>query len=113
MSKIRVVVVALNKPAEVVEIENTLEAKQAIVGGNITCPSLDDSLPENHPLLNNVKNIDIVAADDTVEPLNWLFSEDAGIFGTFLLARANPRTGNYVSLTEEDIQNLLSIFLRK
>lgn len=98
--KEKIITVLLVKPDHhpaVIEIPNTLEEKQEIVGGNIQVfPLADDvaiicneegkidGLELNRPIYHNGKNVEIIA-------------------GTFIIAGDDISTGEFVSLTDEQI----------
>lgn len=102
--KIRVILVESGKKAKIAEIENTLENKQKIVGGNIevvypfnenvciVCDEegkFDGSLPNRALLDESIKIADI-------------------IFGTFIICGVEDEY--FVSLTEEQIHKYQKMF---
>ena len=68
MNRIRVVVKQPGEPAEVREIENTLEAFQAIVGGRLEAVYLGDSL---HMYIDDEGNEIDLSLSDTVRMQNF------------------------------------------
>lgn len=100
MSTIKVIIVEPQKAPYVKEIENTLEAKQAIVDGWIE----QLSLPKDNVviILNEEGKINNL-------PYNRALYDSEGkpidvICGTFLICLAPPDTENYASLPDELIE---------
>lgn len=100
MNKIKVLVVEPQKAPYVKEIENTLEAKQEIVGGwieQLTLPKDDVAiiLNEEGKIHNLPMNRALYGPD--MKPIDI-------IHGTFLLCLAPPDKETYDSLTDELIE---------
>ena len=100
MNKIKVLVVEPQKAPYVKEIDNTLEAKQEIVGGlieQLISPKDDVAiiLNEEGKLLNLPMNRALYGPDK--QPIDI-------IRGTFLLCLAPPDIESYASLTDELIE---------
>ena len=100
MKKIKVLIVEPNKAPYVKEIENTLEAKQAIVGGLIEqlCLPRDNAVI----ILNEEGKINNL-------PYNRALYDSEGkpidvICGTFLICLAPPDIESYASLPDELIE---------
>lgn len=105
MEKIRVLVKDPGKPAEVREIDNTLEAVQAIVGGNIEALRISDSvfcyLNDEGKLINLAPNF-VITNGRTVSDI---------VCGPVIFFRSDSE-GNEISLTLTDII-ACNIFTRK
>ena len=105
MEKIRVLVKEPAKPAEVREIDNTLEAVQAIVGGNIEALRISDSvfcyLNDEGKLINLAPNF-VITDGRTVSDI---------VCGPVVFFRSDGE-GNEISLTLTDII-ACNIFTRK
>jgi Domain of unknown function (DUF3846) len=97
---ITVVIVEPNQPARVEKIENTLEAKQAIVGGLIDCIGFD--------------GYDIIFNDEgkflDLEPNFGIFGGQDYIAGTAIFAGINYDTGEFTSLDKAHIVAITSQF---
>ena len=104
--KIRVLVKELGKPAEVREIENTLEAFQAIVGGHIEALRIRDALccyvNEEGKLLNLQPNFIIGR--------QYVSNVDI-IVGTAVFFRSEDDEDSEISLTLTDILYLDRLLL--
>lgn len=105
MDKIRVLVKKPGKPAEVREIENTLEAFRAIVGGNIEALRISDSvfcyLNDEGKLINLAPNF-VITRCKTVCDI---------VCGPVVFFRSDGE-GNETSLTLTDIITC-NMFTRK
>jgi hypothetical protein len=88
---IAVVIVEPYKPARVEMIENTLEAKQKIVGGRIECIRLD--------------GYDIIINEEgkleALEPNFGIHNGMDYVAGTAIFAGVNYDEGDFISLTPE------------
>lgn len=96
--KIRVVVCRQDQPPTIEEIDNTLQAQQAVVGGLIEVVALSDDPPvdlicdEEFRLKGKPFNR-LLAAPGWVRPLD--------IGGDFFICGADHETGDFASLTPE------------
>jgi hypothetical protein len=91
-TKIRVVVAAPHRPAEVREIPNTLEAMQAIVGGYI------EELPRWGDIAGCVVIVNEEGRPHGMQP-NREWPAGSELLGTLLVTKHGPNA-DYVSLTE-------------
>jgi hypothetical protein len=101
--RITVVIVEPNQPARVEKIENTLEAKQAIVGGRVEFLGLD--------------GFDIIINEEgkflDLEPNFGIFGGQDYIAGTALFAGLDFNEGESISLTPEQIEFIVKQFERR
>lgn len=98
--KIRVLLLPIMDHARVEYIENTLEAKQKYVEGWIECISVGD-------------NVDVICNEEgkfTHKPNRPIFGGADCIYGPAMVARVNPNTGEYISLTDEDVEKYSEMF---
>ena len=104
MSKIKVLLVKPNEIPEEIEIENTLEAKQKIVGGYI----------EQAYLPNDDSVVLICNEEGKISgmPLNRYIGHDI-IAGPFLIVGDDYENGEYISLTEQQIKKYKEVFNEK
>ena len=82
-------------------IENTLEAKQKIVGGYIEVISPFDD-----------ENVDLICHEEGKIlglPLNRLIGDDI-IAGPFILAGVDNEEGTFISLTDEQVEKYKKMF---
>lgn len=96
--KIKVVIVEPEKNPYSKEIYNTLEAKQEIVGGLIQCvPSY----------FSNDISYDFIMNDEGKLmglPLNrFIWDKQDLVAGNLIIAKADEETGEFVSLTEDEV----------
>jgi len=98
--EIRVLIVAPGEVPVERTIENSLAAKQAIVGGWIEI---------TQPFGDNVCLICNEEGKLMRLPLNRLVGNDI-IAGTFILASVDEDTGEFVSLTDEQTQHYMARF---
>jgi hypothetical protein len=97
---VSVVIVEPNKPAKVKVIKNTLEAKQAIVGGLVECLGFGDY----DILLNEEgKFLDL-------EPNFGIFGGQDYIAGTAIFIGSDYDSGEFISLTPEQRASIVSQF---
>ncbi len=116
-NKIRVLLVKPMETPRVVEIENTLEAKQEIVGGYIEpFHAWDDKA---HILCDedgSYKTPNRVIFDtDGIFDHDYCQSSERGwiaevIHGDFIILSSNDETGEYESLTDEQIEKYSNLF---
>ena len=101
MTTIKVLIVEPKRAPYVKEIENTLEAKQSIVGGLIE----QLSLPKDDVVPSSINNLPYNRAlyDSEGKPIDVLC-------GTFLICLAPPDTENYASLPDELIEKYIKRF---
>lgn len=102
--KIKVLIVEPSKLPEEIEIENTLEAKQKIVGGDIECAYI----PGN----NDVVLICNEEGKVLNMPLNRFTGNDI-IAGTFLIVGDDYENGDFKSLTKNQINKYKKYFDEK
>lgn len=104
MSKIKGLLVKPNEIPEEIEIENTLEAKQKIVGGYI----------EQAYLPNDDSVVLICNEEGKISgmPLNRYIGHDI-IAGPFLIVGDDYENGEYISLTEQQIKKYKEVFNEK
>lgn len=104
MSTIRVLVKSPNLPVRQTNIKNDLRTKQKIVEGFI------EAIP------SGIDNIDIIINEEGklfgLEP-NFIYMGCDIIVGTAIFARANWETGEYVSLADKDIQDIMEMYFQK
>lgn len=96
-NKIRVLIKRVGQPASVEEIENTLDALQEIVGGDIEIPYNPD-LPEGVQLVCNEEG---KYADDPQPNIYW--GDSDVIYGDMFFMSHNKK-GEAISLTEQQIE---------
>lgn len=113
--RIKVVIVEPMKAPRVEEIENTLEEKQAIVGGWIECLSVDTINKDCKPytiICNEEGKLNRL-------PLNrGLYHEYPLVFdepweiisGTFIVVADDWESGEFISLTDEQIEEVMERF---
>lgn len=92
--KIRVLYVEPNKLPKEMMIDNTLEAKQHLVDGYIECTYLP----------NDSSVVLICNEEGKINGMRY--NRDIGhdiIFGPFIIARDNPESGDFESLTDEQV----------
>lgn len=105
MNTLTIVVKKPGEPAYKAEMENTLKAMQAIVGGYIErVPGDATGLPHG---------VDIYANEESkirpgFEPNVWLFDHQDQIWGTFFIVGGDDSNGENVSLTEDQVSDALS-----
>lgn len=111
---LKVVIVEPGRKPRIEEIENTLEAKQAVVGGYIECLNVD-------PINKECKPYTIICNEEgklNGLPLNrGLYHRQAEvappweiIAGTFIVVGDDWESGEFVSLTEEQIKDAMERF---
>ena len=101
MEKIKGLLVEPYKLPREVNIENTLEEKQRLVGGNIECTYLlnDDEI--------------VLICNEEGKMLGMDLNRDIGhdiIAGPFLILGDNPVSGDFESLTEKQINKYKKVF---
>lgn len=104
MEKIKGLLVEPYKLPYEINIENTLEEKQKLVGGYIECTYLMDD--------NEV----VLICNEEGKMLGMDFNRDIGhdiIAGPFLILRDNQDSGDFESLTTEQINKYKKIFDEK
>ena len=92
--KIRVLYVEPNKLPKEMMIDNTLEAKQHLVDGYIECTYLP----------NDTSVVLICNEEGKINGMRY--NRDIGhdiIFGPFIIARDNPESGEFESLTDDQV----------
>lgn len=100
--KIKVIIIEPEKEPIVKEIDNTLEAKQAIVGGLIQCvPSMfskDDAY-------------DFIVNDEgklfNLPPNRYIYDKQDIVAGNMIIAKADLSTGDFVSIDDSQIDFLM------
>lgn len=97
---ITVVIVEPDQPARVESIENTLEAKQAIVGGRIECLGFN-----GYDIIFNEEG-----KFEDLEPNFGIFGGQDYIAGTAIFAGVNYDTGEFTSLDKAQIVAITSQF---
>ena len=102
----KIIVVAPNEQPRIEEIENTLEAMQAVVGGLIQAI---------YPWDNHIALIVNEEGKLTGLPFNCALLDDDGeiadvIVGTFFLCYAPADSENFESLPDTEIDKYLKIF---
>lgn len=101
IEKIKVVMVEVNKKPYVKIIDNTLEDKQALVGGNIQ--SVPTLLPKFH-------SFDFICNEDGKSdglPYNrYIFNNRDAIAGDFIAIKFDKSTGDYITMTDEEAKLL-------
>lgn len=102
IEKIKVILVEVGKDPQVVEIVNSLKAKQEIVGGKIQVVPTFFSEKDTYDFIMNeewiIENL----------PLNrQIWNKEGAIGGTFLVVKADDTIGEFIDLTEEDSQFLI------
>ena len=98
-NEIIVLIVEPDKKAYLKNISDDYDSLKKIIDGTITTVELD-------------KDIDAICADDVNFeniPVNRV-TEGMPIFDTFIVARVNPETAEYISLTENDIEKYMNQF---
>ena len=93
-NKIRVLYVEPNKLPKEMMIDNTLEAKQHLVDGYIECTYLP----------NDTSVVLICNEEGKINGMRY--NRDIGhdlIFGPFIIARDNPESGEFESLTDDQV----------
>lgn len=93
-NKIRILYVEPHKLPKEMIIDNTLEAKQKLVGGYIECAYLPND--------NSV----VLICNEEGKINGMQYNRDIGydiIFGSFIIARDNPESGDFESLTDDQI----------
>jgi len=99
--KLNVLLVEPNKLPKKITINNTLEEKQKLVGGNIEYAYIQD------------KNDVVLICNEEGKILGLPFNRDIGwdiIAGTFLVVGDDPNIGEDRSLTEEQIKKYTDYF---
>ena len=102
MNKIKVIIVEPDKEPYIQEIVETLEKLQEIVGGLIEYVNLEDE-------------VDLICNEEG-KTYNLQFNRIVGndvIAGTFIIAGLDYKTGETISLTEENIKKYLEFFSLK
>ena len=104
MEKIKGLLIKPYELPEEIEIDNTLEAKQEIVGGYIECVYLpnDDSV--------------VLICNEEGKLLGLPFNRDIGqdiIAGPFIIVGDDPEIGEDRSLTDEQIKKYQNVFDEK
>lgn len=100
MSKITILALRVMEYPKVETIETGLKPMQEFVGGYIECLPIGE-------------NIDLVCNEEgkfTEKPNRPIFDGQDIVYGDCFVARANPLTGEYISLTDEDIQKYSEVF---
>lgn len=100
MAELRVVVVEPMLEPELRHIPDTLKSMQDVVGGLIDVVHVKD-------------NIDLVCNDEGLlldMPPNRLINNRVLIAGPFFLVGANVETGDFVSLTLEQAEEMMKVF---
>ncbi len=102
IEKIKVILVEVGKDPQVIEIVNSLKAKQEIVGGRIQVVPTFFSDKDTYDFIMNeewiIENL----------PLNrQIWNKEGAIGGTFLVVKADDNTGEFIDMTEEDSQFLI------
>jgi hypothetical protein len=109
--KIKALIVEQGEKPYVAEIENTLKAKQNIVGGYIECMELDDGkaviVCNEEGKFFESPNRDIYLND--VYPNTDKEKFDT-IYGTFMILEADYETGDFKSLSDENIKKYTERF---
>lgn len=96
---IKIVIVEPNKAPYAKEIENTVEAKQAIVGGYIEAVRL----PQDFYIIVNEEG-----KLQGLEPNRMIRGFDM-LVGTFFITKSNHK-GDFVSLTDQDAEAAIRKF---
>ena len=98
MSTIRVLVKFPNLPVKQANIKNDLKTKQRIVEGFIEC------------IPSGIENVDIIVNEEGklrgLKP-NFPYMGYDIIVGTAIFVRTDWTTGDFVSLTDKDIQEVM------
>jgi hypothetical protein len=101
MEKIKVVVKEVDKDPEIREVENDIHFLQSEVGGLIDITTLP-----------GCENVDIIVNDNFINlnmPANFMMPEcDNVIGGNAVFAGYDPETGDTVSLTDKQIEKVMS-----
>lgn len=103
MDQIKVVVLVPNEVARITTIDNTLENLQAIVGGYIEVirqDGFDIIVNEEGKLLDLEANFALYGGADYVA-------------GTAIFVGADYSTGEFISLTDNQIEAIISVFKRR
>lgn len=109
MEKIRVIAVRVGKPPEVIEMENTLEAKQEFVGGWIEMIT---------PLQHGEDTAVLIGNEEAkllgMEPNAYLCFEDGRVYdvvcGDFLIVDAPIGSDEFASLSDEQIEKYMVMY---
>lgn len=121
MNTIRIVYVAPGQPAEIREVEDSLECFQALVGGFLECMCLpvEMQLPTgvscrmDYDLLGDEEgrlkwdfSLDAKPEEQRIQPNRWVLGQD--ILGPFIITRADAE-GDWIDLTPEEAARLVKL----
>lgn len=100
---IKVIILEPGQPARVDRIENKLSVLQGIVGGNIECVRMED-----HDIIINEegKFLDL-------EPNFFIYEGMDYIAGTAVFSGVNYNTGEFKSLSEDQVKFITGVFKRR
>ena len=98
MNKIKVIVVEPEKEPYIKEIDDTLEAKQKLVGGDIEIVSSFFSDKVDYDFIINeegkIRGL----------PLNrWIWDKKDAVAGNLIIAKSDYYTGEFVDMDDNDI----------
>lgn len=98
MNQIKVIVVEPNKKPYIKEIDNTLEAKQELVGGDIEIVS---------SFFSEDKDFDFIVNEEGKLlglPLNrFIWGSKDVVAGNLIVAKTDYETGEFVDMSDEEI----------
>lgn len=102
MNKIKVIVVEPEKEPYIKEIDDTLEAKQKLVGGDIEIVSSFFSDKVDYDFIINeegkIRGL----------PLNrWIWDKKDAVVGNLIIAKSDYYTGEFVDMDDNDISFVL------
>ena len=102
MNKIKVIVVEPEKEPYIKEIDDTLEAKQKLVGGDIEIVSSFFSDEVDYDFIINeegkIRGL----------PLNrWIWDKKDAVAGNLIIAKSDYYTGEFVDMDDNDISFVL------
>lgn len=90
---------------EIIKINNSLTDLQKIVGGNIEIVKVDDGLDM---VVNESGLIDNLPYNFSLGRKDYVLD----IFGDCFFTGVNYRTGEFVSLSPQQVENLMDMFIR-
>lgn len=103
--EIKVIICKVGEQPEVIEIDSSLEAAQAVVGGLIECLQMNGSLSSGVDLWCNEEGLFTCEPNRLVMPAH---GHSTPIHGAFFLARHDSE-GDTISLTDADVEEWIPV----